>query len=107
MLRLEALALGLSGLVLAGCGHSAYAVRPMPRIAADTVGKPVLRLEEAFGKPRNLAGKELVDALSSANAARCVSNFSTKLENSLCCSPSSAATRGKIVLATLACSPRM
>ena len=54
MLRLEALALALAGLVLAGCGHSAYAVRPMPRIAADTVGKPVLRLEEAFGQPRKV-----------------------------------------------------
>lgn len=37
-------------LALAGC-HGAYAVRPIPRIAADSVGKPVARLQEAFGKP--------------------------------------------------------
>jgi hypothetical protein len=39
---------------LAGCGHSAYAVRPVPRIAADSVGKPVGRLQEAFGEPRKI-----------------------------------------------------
>ena len=37
-------------LALIGC-HGAYAVRPVPRIAADSVGKPVARLREAFGKP--------------------------------------------------------
>jgi hypothetical protein len=54
MLRLEALTLGLAVLVLAACGHAAYAVRPIPRIAADNVGKPVLRLEETFGEPRKV-----------------------------------------------------
>jgi len=38
---------------LAGC-HSAYAVRPIPRIAAESVGKPVSRLQEAFGQPRKV-----------------------------------------------------
>ena len=39
---------------VAACGHSAYAVRPIPRIAADSVGKPVHRIEEAFGTPRKV-----------------------------------------------------
>jgi hypothetical protein len=52
MLRVTALALGI--LALAGCGHSAYAVRTVPRIAADNVGKPVSRLQEAFGEPRKI-----------------------------------------------------
>jgi hypothetical protein len=42
------------GAALAGCGHSDYAVRPVPSIAAETVGKPVRRLEEAFGAPRKV-----------------------------------------------------
>ena len=33
---------------------SGYAVRPVPRIAADNVGKPVSRLQEAFGEPRKI-----------------------------------------------------
>jgi hypothetical protein len=45
----------LSGsLTMAGCGHGAYAVRAVPRIAADNVGKPVSRLTEAFGEPRKI-----------------------------------------------------
>ena len=41
--------------VLALCAcHSGYAVRPVPRIAADNVGKPVSRLQEAFGEPRKI-----------------------------------------------------
>jgi hypothetical protein len=40
-------------LALVGC-HGTYAVRPIPRIAADSVGKPVARLQEAFGKPRKI-----------------------------------------------------
>jgi hypothetical protein len=40
--------------LLAGCHHAEFAVRPIPRIAADSVGKPVLRLQEAFGKPRKI-----------------------------------------------------
>ena len=40
--------------VLAGCSGSGYAVRPVPRIAADTVGKPVSVLQEAFGEPRKV-----------------------------------------------------
>jgi len=47
-----ALALGL--VALAACSHSAYTVRPVASIAADTVGKPVQRLEEAFGAPRRV-----------------------------------------------------
>ncbi len=39
---------------LLGACHHAYAVRPVPRIAADSVGKPVRRLEEAFGEPRKV-----------------------------------------------------
>jgi len=49
-----AIAVGLGLAALAGCGHSAYAVRPIPRIAADSVGKPVGRLQEAFGEPRKI-----------------------------------------------------
>lgn len=54
MLRVTAVAmiLGISG--LAGCSHSGYAVRSVPSIAADTVGKPVNRLQEAFGDPRKI-----------------------------------------------------
>ena len=37
----------------AGC-HGNYAVRPIPRIAADSVGKPIGRLQEAFGQPRKI-----------------------------------------------------
>jgi hypothetical protein len=40
--------------LLAGCGGSGYAVRPVPRIAADNVGKPVSVLQEAFGEPRKI-----------------------------------------------------
>ena len=41
-------------LLLAACGQSGFAVRPIPRIAADNVGKPVSRLQEAFGDPRKI-----------------------------------------------------
>jgi hypothetical protein len=44
---------GIAGLTIAGC-HSTYAVRPVPRIAAESVGKPVSRLKEAFGQPRKI-----------------------------------------------------
>jgi hypothetical protein len=54
MLRIAAAAVALASLVLAACGHSGYAVRPIPRIAADSVGKPVSRLQEAFGAPRKI-----------------------------------------------------
>jgi hypothetical protein len=40
--------------VLAACHHATFAVRPVPRIAAESVGKPVARLQEAFGKPRKI-----------------------------------------------------
>jgi hypothetical protein len=40
--------------LLAACGGSGYAVRPVPRIAADNVGKPVSLLQEAFGEPRKI-----------------------------------------------------
>ncbi len=54
MLRVAVAALALAGWTLVGCGHTAYAVRPIPRIAADNVGKPVSRLEDAFGPPRKI-----------------------------------------------------
>jgi hypothetical protein len=43
-----------AGCMLAACGSSAYAMRPVPRIAADNVGQPVSRLQEAFGEPRKI-----------------------------------------------------
>jgi hypothetical protein len=45
-------AVGMSMLLL-GCS-GAYAVRPVARIAADTVGKPVSGLQEVFGEPRKI-----------------------------------------------------
>jgi hypothetical protein len=43
-----------AAVLLAACGGSGYAVRPVPRIAADNVGKPVSLLREAFGEPRKI-----------------------------------------------------
>jgi hypothetical protein len=54
MLRVTAAAMALGLLTLAGCGNSGYAVRPVPRIVADNVGKPVSRLQEVFGEPRKI-----------------------------------------------------
>lgn len=54
MSRVMFASFGAALLALAGCGHSAYAVRPVPRIAADSVGKSVNELEEAFGEPRKI-----------------------------------------------------
>ncbi|HWJ36542.1 MAG TPA: hypothetical protein VNR70_14845 [Steroidobacteraceae bacterium] len=54
MLRSAAAAVAMAGLALAACGHSGYAIRPVPRIAADHVGKPVRELQEAFGAPRKI-----------------------------------------------------
>ncbi len=54
MLRLTAVAMTLGISASAGCGHSGYAVRSVPSIAADNVGKPVVRLQEAFGEPRKI-----------------------------------------------------
>lgn len=48
------LAAVVAAVLLAGCSHSGYVVRPVPRIVADSVGKPVSRLEEAFGTPRKV-----------------------------------------------------
>jgi hypothetical protein len=42
------------GTLLFGCSGSEYALRPVPRIAADNVGKPVSALQEAFGEPRKI-----------------------------------------------------
>ena len=53
MARIAA-AVAMGSLLLAACSHSDYAVRPIPRIAADNVGKPVKRLVEAFGAPRKV-----------------------------------------------------
>jgi hypothetical protein len=52
MLRATAAVLVVA-VVTAACS-SAYAVRPVPRIAADNVGKNVSRLQEAFGEPRKI-----------------------------------------------------
>ena len=54
MLRFAAVAVAMAGFALAACGHSGYAVRPIPRIAAENVGKPVSRLRDAFGEPRKI-----------------------------------------------------
>jgi hypothetical protein len=54
MLRSAVVVTTLAFLALAGCGHSGYAVRSVPSIAADNVGKPVSRLQEAFGEPRKI-----------------------------------------------------
>jgi hypothetical protein len=53
MLRFTAAAIGLAVFALGGCS-SGYAVRPVPRIVADNVGKPVSALKEAFGEPRKV-----------------------------------------------------
>jgi hypothetical protein len=54
MLRPTTAACFLATVALAACGSSGYAVRPVPRIAADNVGKPVSVLQEAFGEPRKI-----------------------------------------------------
>ncbi len=40
--------------LLAACGSPGYAVRPVPRIVADSVGQPVERLQDVFGAPRRI-----------------------------------------------------
>jgi hypothetical protein len=40
--------------LLAACSGSGYALRPVPRIAADNVGQPVALLQDAFGDPRKV-----------------------------------------------------
>ncbi len=54
MSRILQFALGVAVLTFAACQSSGYAMRPVPRIAADSVGKPVSRLQEAFGQPRKI-----------------------------------------------------
>ncbi|HEX3846891.1 MAG TPA: hypothetical protein VHV81_05875 [Steroidobacteraceae bacterium] len=54
MSRTSHLAAMLAAATLAGCAHSGYAVRPVSSIAADNVGKPVSRLQEALGEPRKV-----------------------------------------------------
>jgi hypothetical protein len=54
MPRVAAASLVLAGTVLAACGHSEYAVRSMPQVAAGSVGKPVQRLQEILGEPRKV-----------------------------------------------------
>jgi hypothetical protein len=54
MLRALRYPLAVTALALLGCHSSSYAVRPIPRIAAESVGKPVYRLKEAFGPPRKV-----------------------------------------------------
>jgi hypothetical protein len=41
-------------LLLAACAGSGFAIRPVAEIAADNVGRPVDRLQEAFGEPRKI-----------------------------------------------------
>jgi hypothetical protein len=41
-------------LAVCACGSSGFAMRPVPRIAADSVGQPVSRLNDAFGEPRKV-----------------------------------------------------
>lgn len=53
MLRLVTGA-ALIGMMLCACGNSAYTVRPVPRIAADAVGKPVSEMQQALGEPRKI-----------------------------------------------------
>ena len=52
MLRRVAAVVGV--IVLLGACSGVYAVRAVPRIAADNVGQPVSRLQEAFGAPRKI-----------------------------------------------------
>jgi len=54
MLRVSAVAMVVGVLGLAACSHGGYAVRTVPSIAAANVGKPVSRLQEAFGEPRKV-----------------------------------------------------
>ncbi len=54
MLRVAAVAVSFGISIMAGCAHSNYAVRTVPSIAADNVGKSVSRLEEVFGEPRKV-----------------------------------------------------
>ncbi|HEY0748665.1 MAG TPA: hypothetical protein VGD63_18325 [Steroidobacteraceae bacterium] len=54
MLRLSTAPWILTAIILAGCSGSGYAVRTVPRIAADNVGKSVSVLQEAFGEPRKI-----------------------------------------------------
>jgi hypothetical protein len=54
MSRVVVTVVAMGAFTLAGCGNSGYAVRPIPRIAADNVGQPIGRLEEAFGEPRKI-----------------------------------------------------
>src|SRR6202047_2128200 len=54
MSRVTAVAPAPASFTFAGCGHSGYAVRSVPSIAADNVGKPVSRLQEVFGDPRKI-----------------------------------------------------
>ena len=54
MSRVSAATVATAALVLGACGQSGFAVRAIPRIAADNVGRPVSRLQEAFGPPRKI-----------------------------------------------------
>ena len=54
MLRVAGATIAMAVVFLAACAQSGFAVRPIPRIAADNVGKPVSRLQEAFGPPRKI-----------------------------------------------------
>jgi hypothetical protein len=61
-MRISSTVFASAVVMLAACSHSGYAVRPVPRIVADGVGKPVSRLREVFGEPRKIdtaANKEV------------------------------------------------
>ncbi len=51
---MKPLAILAAALCAGACHHSAYAVRPVPRIVAESVGEPVSRLQDAFGNPRKI-----------------------------------------------------
>lgn len=53
MLRGTAAGMLIGIFALAGCGGG-YALRPVPGIAADNVGKSVSRLQAVFGEPRKI-----------------------------------------------------
>jgi hypothetical protein len=54
MSRITPLSAVLAASILAGCAHSGFVARPVSSIAADNVGKPVSRLQEALGEPRKI-----------------------------------------------------
>jgi hypothetical protein len=78
MLRATTAAMTFGMLCAMGCAHSDYAVRSVPSIAADNVGKPVSRLQEIFGEPRKVdqtPSKWVYDWFFADQSARAASGF--------------------------------